>query len=98
MADGKENTGEPEAPDSKILNQEEIDSLLGYGESLEDASLQKNGVQAILNSNMVSYERLPMFLRKTPHVGNRFRPADTPDGNFFAQLYPGQRRSFAGFD
>lgn len=61
MADGKENTGEPEAPDSKILNQEEIDSLLGYGESLEDASLQKNGVQAILNSNMVSYERLPML-------------------------------------
>ncbi len=61
MADGKENTGEPETPDSKILNQEEIDSLLGYGESLEDASLQKNGVQAILNSNMVSYERLPML-------------------------------------
>ena len=61
MADGKENTGETEAPDSKILNQEEIDSLLGYGESAEDASLQKNGVQAILNSNMVSYERLPML-------------------------------------
>ena len=61
MADGKENTGETEAPDSKILNQEEIDSLLGYGESNEDASLQKNGVQAILNSNMVSYERLPML-------------------------------------
>lgn len=61
MADGKEITGETEAPDSKILNQEEIDSLLGYGESNEDASLQKNGVQAILNSNMVSYERLPML-------------------------------------
>lgn len=61
MADGKEITGETEAPDSKILNQEEIDSLLGYGESNEDVSLQKNGVQAILNSNMVSYERLPML-------------------------------------
>ena len=50
------------APDSKILNQEEIDSLLGYGESSDaDYSLQKTGVRAILNSSMVSYERLPML-------------------------------------
>ncbi len=50
------------APDSKILNQEEIDSLLGYGEDNDtDYTSQKTGVRAILNSSMVSYERLPML-------------------------------------
>ena len=50
------------ATDSKILNQDEIDSLLGYGEDEEqDFVAQKNGVRAILNSSMVSYERLPML-------------------------------------
>lgn len=47
--------------DSKVLNQEEIDSLLGYGTNSGENFTQKNGVQAILNSNMVSYERLPML-------------------------------------
>ena len=48
--------------DSKFLNQEEIDSLLGYGNDLvQDSSFQKTGVRAILNSSMVSYERLPML-------------------------------------
>lgn len=47
--------------DSKILNQEEIDSLLGYGAYETDRGSQKTGVRAILNSSMVSYERLPML-------------------------------------
>lgn len=47
--------------DSKILNQEEIDSLLGYGDYDTERTNQKNGVRAILNSSMVSYERLPML-------------------------------------
>lgn len=47
--------------DSKILNQEEIDSLLGYGDYDTERTNQKNGVHAILNSSMVSYERLPML-------------------------------------
>ncbi len=47
--------------DSKILNQEEIDSLLGYGAYSPEHVDQKTGVRAILNSNMVSYERLPML-------------------------------------
>lgn len=47
--------------DSKILNQEEIDSLLGFSSSEGDYSSQKTGVRAILNSSMVSYERLPML-------------------------------------
>ena len=52
-----------DAGDSKILNQEEIDSLFGYsGDDDEDDSYaMKTGVRAILNSSMVSYERLPML-------------------------------------
>ena len=50
--------------DSKILNQEEIDTLFGYSadkEGEDDGYTMKTGVQAILNSSMVSYERLPML-------------------------------------
>ena len=48
--------------DSKILNQEEIDTLFGYTpDQTEDGYTLKTGVQAILNSSMVSYERLPML-------------------------------------
>ncbi len=47
--------------DSKVLSQDEIDSLLGYGLENDTSSTQKSGVQAILNSNMVFYERLPML-------------------------------------
>ncbi len=48
--------------DSRILNQEEIDSLLGYSAEEDDPKRNyKTGVQAILNSSMVSYERLPML-------------------------------------
>lgn len=51
-----------DTPDSKILNQEEIDSLLGYSSDDGDNPHNlKTGVQAILNSSMVSYERLPML-------------------------------------
>ncbi|HZS63843.1 MAG TPA: flagellar motor switch protein FliM [Xanthobacteraceae bacterium] len=44
----------------RILNQDEIDSLLGF--SLTDLSLSDNsGIRAIIDSAMVSYERLPML-------------------------------------
>ena len=44
----------------RILNQDEIDSLLGF--SLEDDESDENsGIRAIINSAMVSYERLPML-------------------------------------
>ncbi len=43
----------------QILSQEEINSLLGF--SLADISLNDNsGIRAIINSAMVSYERLPI--------------------------------------
>ncbi len=44
----------------RILNQDEIDTMLGF--SLTDVSLNDNsGIRAIINSAMVSYERLPML-------------------------------------
>jgi flagellar motor switch protein FliM len=44
----------------RILNQEEIDGLLGF--SLSDVALNNNsGIRAIIDSAMVSYERLPML-------------------------------------
>jgi flagellar motor switch protein FliM len=44
----------------RVLNQEEIDSLLGF--SLADVALSNNsGIRAIIDSAMVSYERLPML-------------------------------------
>lgn len=44
----------------RTLNQEEIDALLGF--SLTDLSLSENsGIRAIIDSAMVSYERLPML-------------------------------------
>ena len=43
-----------------ILNQDEIDSLLGFDLSEEDAA-ERTGVRAIINSALVSYERLPML-------------------------------------
>jgi flagellar motor switch protein FliM len=44
----------------RILSQEEIDGLLGF--SLADISLNDNsGIRAIIDSAMVSYERLPML-------------------------------------
>lgn len=59
MADNN-NSNEVTA-ESKVLSQEEIDALLGYGSDANDLGVQKSGVQAILNSNMVFYERLPML-------------------------------------
>ena len=52
---------EKDTQDYRVLNQEEIDTLLGYGYSSDDELQQKNGIQAILRNNMVSYERLPML-------------------------------------
>ena len=45
---------------TRVLNQEEIDSLLGFDEEHDDSG-DKSGIQAILSSSLVSYERLPML-------------------------------------
>ena len=44
----------------RILNQDEIDSLLGFDMSSEDEA-DRSGIRAIINSALVSYERLPML-------------------------------------
>src|SRR5579871_6731774 len=44
----------------RILHQDEIDSLLGF--SVDDIGLSDNsGIRAIIDSGVVSYERLPML-------------------------------------
>ena len=45
---------------TRILNQDEIDSLLGFRDDSDDAA-SRAGILAIINSTLVSYERLPML-------------------------------------
>ena len=59
-ADGELGPAGGKGGADRILNQEEIDSLLGF--SLSDLTLSDNsGIRAIIDSAMVSYERLPML-------------------------------------
>ena len=53
-------TASPARESTRVLNQDEIDSLLGFDEAFDEVD-QKSGIQAILNSALVSYERLPML-------------------------------------
>jgi len=46
--------------DNRILNQDEIDSLLGFDDDAMDGG-ENSGVMALINSAMVNYERLPML-------------------------------------
>ena len=43
----------------RILNQDEIDSLLGFDDSTDEGD--DSGILALVNSALVSYERLPML-------------------------------------
>ena len=45
---------------TRVLNQDEIDSLLGFDGASGDEG-ERNGIRAIINSALVSYERLPML-------------------------------------
>src|SRR5258708_1892083 len=45
---------------ARVLNQDEIDSLLGFDSGANKDS-ENSGLQAIINSALVSYERLPML-------------------------------------
>src|SRR6202171_1989982 len=70
----------------RILNQDEIDSLLGFDLSDDDAA-ERTGIRAIINSALVSYERLPMleivFDRLGPLVNTSFRnfPSEHGEGS-----------------
>jgi len=59
--DGSDATAEQATGIStRVLDQEEIDSLLGLAGGV-DGDDDKSGIQAIVNSALVSYERLPML-------------------------------------
>ncbi len=50
----------PSIQAERVLNQDEIDSLLGFDLGEDDGS-ESRGIRAIINSALVSYERLPML-------------------------------------
>ena len=52
--------GDGEDSGDRVLNQDEIDSLLGFDASV-GSNVELTGVQALINSALVSYERLPML-------------------------------------
>jgi len=66
--DGDSSPGAADGPDpfaddgggTRILNQEEIDSLLGFDEDMASGG-ETSGVMTLINSAMVNYERLPML-------------------------------------
>ncbi|MBW7910810.1 MAG: flagellar motor switch protein FliM [Alphaproteobacteria bacterium] len=45
--------------EGRILDQDEIDSLLGFGD--DDTNTSKTGIMELINSALVNYERLPML-------------------------------------
>lgn len=49
-----------EGEEQRILNQDEIDSLLGFDTKKDDAAA-KDGIFAILDKSMTAYEKLPMI-------------------------------------
>lgn len=55
-----ENKDQAAGTTERVLNQDEIDSLLGF-DSSNDSAGEKTGIQAIVNSALVSYERLPLL-------------------------------------
>jgi flagellar motor switch protein FliM len=59
MPDIIEEDGEQEGGTDRLMSQEEIDTMLGFS-SGEDKDA-RNGIQAIVDSGSVAYERLPML-------------------------------------
>ena len=60
VEDGSRDFGNAKGSGERVLSQEEIDNLLGFtaGEINVD---ENSGIRAIIDSAMVSYERLPML-------------------------------------
>jgi flagellar motor switch protein FliM len=56
--EGQEGAAAPDA--ARVLNQAEIDSLLGFGAG-EHRQDEQTGMQRIVSAGLVSYERLPML-------------------------------------
>jgi flagellar motor switch protein FliM len=58
--DDAEEEGAGGSATDRVLNQDEIDNLLGFDPNAEGGE-ELTGVQALINSALVSYERLPML-------------------------------------
>ena len=56
----EDDGGETEANIDRLMNQEEIDTMLGFSIG-DDGKGGRNGIQAIVDSGSVTYERLPML-------------------------------------
>lgn len=56
----EEDGSESEANIDRLMNQEEIDTMLGFSIG-DDGKGGRNGIQAIVDSGSVTYERLPML-------------------------------------
>lgn len=54
-----DSDSENDEDNTRVLNQDEIDSLLGFND--DDGNDKNSGVMALVNSAMVNYERLPML-------------------------------------
>ena len=59
MPDILEEDGEQEGGTDRLMSQDEIDTMLGFSSGDDGAS--RNGIQAIVDSGSVAYERLPML-------------------------------------
>ena len=60
VEDGSRDFGGGKNGGERVLSQEEIDNLLGF--NVGEVNLDDNsGIRAIIDSAMVSYERLPML-------------------------------------
>ncbi len=58
MAGGEDDVDDGSTP-GRVLDQDEIDSLLGFEGGGDDTENQ--GIHALINSSLVAYERLPML-------------------------------------
>lgn len=59
MPAAPEDDGEQEGGTDRLMSQDEIDTMLGFSSGEDSAS--RNGIQAIVDSGSVAYERLPML-------------------------------------
>jgi flagellar motor switch protein FliM len=60
LVESSAHSGSGKGGAERLLNQEEIDTLLGFS-AAEVSQSEKSGIRAIIDSAMVSYERLPML-------------------------------------
>ncbi len=62
IEDGDDDMAAAMGGTDRVLDQTEIDSLLGFDGEEDDVGA-KSGIQALISSGLVAYERLPMLIR-----------------------------------